>query len=89
MSTIEPQKLMKPQKLAIFLPSLEGGGAERTMLNLAKGITASILIYQIACLVWIWSIKSVGLENKKNIDLAHRKDYYWWVRIHWQFLNSF
>ena len=39
MSTIEPQKLMKAQKLAIFLPSLEGGGAERTMLNLAKGIS--------------------------------------------------
>jgi len=28
------------QRLAIFLPNLEGGGAERTMLNLAKGLSA-------------------------------------------------
>ncbi len=27
-----------PKKLAIFLPDLSGGGAERTMLNLAQGI---------------------------------------------------
>lgn len=30
---------MKKQKLTIFLPNLDGGGAERTMLNLAKGIS--------------------------------------------------
>lgn len=29
------------QHLALFLPSLEGGGAERVMLNLAKGFAAS------------------------------------------------
>lgn len=31
----------KQQRVAIFLPALEGGGAERTMLNLAQGMVNS------------------------------------------------
>jgi len=30
----------RAEKIAVFLPSLEGGGAERSMLNLAKGFLA-------------------------------------------------
>lgn len=37
----EPLILKDPQRIAIFCPSLAGGGAERAMVNLASGLLAS------------------------------------------------